>query len=364
MTFKLPYGLRSRYNASTYSNETVWKDVYGNHDAVNVTPGQLEYLVPKERFEQTENGIPTTKGFPYVKGDETSHWKLSEKFTDDSWTVAYVTRYDPYDLGPCEIHNSDGPCRARILGYGNSSFGHDVNKVGYSNHAMSGASGEVGGATHGDVTGLDGNVAQWLFAIEQPKRSIVRGGIDKSWVDRKDGLANDLQDVQIHINAGAKALQSRWNVADVMYWPRVLSADDINMVKTYLDEYAEGNIDVYQPTELTLPPPPPPVYAPPNGAPANGSPPNGAPANGNPDGAPPAGAPPDGASEPDFTWIAVPVVVLFIVIIYVARKQGKRKNDVMKNLPRNSPPNPQPMFRPPPFFSRFSMFPPRYSSYL
>ena len=270
----LPYGIRSRFNASTYESNTVWKDVYGNHDAVNISitgselskygqafadyfTGSFFEVIRKEGFEENQQAgkIPAYKGFPYLKGDEFSKWKLTEKFPKDNWTVAYVTRYDPTDHGPCKATRSNGPCRNRILMYGNSAFGHDFNKVGYSSHnADHRGYGEVGGDTYGEVKSLPGDNAQWLFAIEQPKRSIVRGEFSNDWMERKDGLADDLTNVELHINTSTQV--SRWNVADIIYWPRKLQEDEIEMVKEYLDAYKEGEVDVFKDTTLTEPPAP------------------------------------------------------------------------------------------------------------
>ena len=265
-SLKLPHGIRSRYNASTYESDTVWKDAYGNHDAensfiegherarwgqawVDVFQGGYSEVKRKNKYEENqdpeqEGKITRSKGFAYVKGDEFSKWKLTEKFTKGEWTIAYVTRYDPTDFGPCRATHSDGPCRNRILVYGNSAFGHDFNKVGYSNHdSDSYGYGEVGGDNYGDVKGLPGDTAQWLFAVEQPKRSIVRGEFSNDWLERKDGMADDLNDVEFHINTTSSV--SRWNVADIIYWPRILTDGEIKMVRDYLDAYRDGQIDVF-----------------------------------------------------------------------------------------------------------------------
>ena len=265
-SLKLPHGVRSRYNASTYESDTVWKDAYGNHDAensfiegherarwgqawVDVFQGGYSEVKRKNKYEENQNPeqegkITRSKGFAYVKGDEFSKWKLTGKLTKGEWTIAYVTRYDPTDFGPCRATQSDGPCRNRILVYGNSAFGHDFNKVGYSNHdSDSKGYGEVGGDSYGDVKGLPGDNAQWLFAIEQPKRSIVRGEFSNDWFERKDGMADDLNDVEFHINTTTQV--SRWNVADIIYWPRILTDGEIKLVRDYLDVYRDGGIDVF-----------------------------------------------------------------------------------------------------------------------
>lgn len=225
-SLKLPHGIRSRYNASTYESETVWKDAYGNHDAENSSDGYSE-VKRKNKYEENQNTeqegkITRSKGFAYVKGDEFSKWKLTGKLAKGEWTIAYVTRYDPTDFGPCRPTASDGPCRNKILVYGHSAFGHDLvnfNKVGY---------------------GLPGDNGQWLFAIEQPKRSIIRGEFSNDWFQRNEGMGDD---VELNINITTQV--SRWNVADIIYWPRILTDLEIQLVKDYLDVYRDGEIDVF-----------------------------------------------------------------------------------------------------------------------
>jgi hypothetical protein len=164
-------------------------------------------------------------------------------------------------LGPCYIWKNHGvqdydtPCRDTILSVRGSQsyFGHKSARVGISQHKASSQNcpdnqcildNDTSDGTPSKAWGI-GNNEQWLFAIEQPKRSIVRGGINQTWVDKRGG--DDIEDVQVTINA-TDSRPSRWNLADFMYWPRVLNPNEINMVKTYLDQYAEGNIDVFQET--------------------------------------------------------------------------------------------------------------------
>jgi hypothetical protein len=163
----LPGGIRSRYNASTFKNKGEWSDLYGNKNAQNVEAGHSK-VVPKKDFHETgHGGISKANGFPYVEGASNSRWNLTERFKDRNWTVAYIIRYDP----------RGGP-HARILDIRNSNtlFGHWSGRIGVSHHE-----GWVK-----DANSL-GHKTQWIFAIEQPKRHLVRGGINTEWNDKKDG---------------------------------------------------------------------------------------------------------------------------------------------------------------------------------
>ena len=226
MTIGLPEGIRSRYNASTFKNHIDWIDLYGNNHAKNVEGGAAR-VIPKNEFHQGPNGIPRSKGFPYVEGEPNSRWNLAEQFQDGNWTVAYIIRYDPL-RGP----------RARILDVSNSTtmFGHWGGRAGISYQ-------------EGWVRGPDGigDNRQWIFGIELPKRYIVRGGVNKNWHDKRGG--SDLHKVEITIMNGNKSRdelseRSRWNIAEIIYWPKVLNDNELNKVKEYFDAYAEGKIDV------------------------------------------------------------------------------------------------------------------------
>ena len=217
----LPAGIRSRYNASSFESQTVWKDKYGTKNAQNVEVGTSELV---------QNDL-----FAYVKGSPNSRWNLFEKFKYNEWTVVYVARYDPDDGAQFRILDIRGA---------NALFGHHHRKAGVSYH-----NGWVGNTLSIGDTGMGDNT-QWIFAIEQPKRHLVRGSINTRWVDKKGGhnlTTNEENEAFLTILNGDSSYHERssWNIADIIYWPRILNPNEVEKVKTYLNDYADGNIDVF-----------------------------------------------------------------------------------------------------------------------
>ena len=220
----LPDGIRSRYNASTFVNKTEWNDKYGIQNAKNIGGGETR-LVTKQHFVEIPGGIPKSKGFPYVAGDTNSQWNLTETFEDNNWTVAYISRYDP----------SGGPYR-RIFDIRNSNtfFGHWSGVSGLSFHD----------SPVGEWKGI-GDPLQWIFAIEQPKRHLVRGGKDKNWVDKRGG--QNIKNVELTIMNGKNnhpEFRSNWNIAEIIYWDKTLNNTEVAQVMAYFNDYADGKIDV------------------------------------------------------------------------------------------------------------------------
>jgi|SaaInlV_125m_DNA_1040241.scaffolds.fasta_scaffold05599_4 hypothetical protein len=244
----LPSGIFQRFNASTYKDKTTWEDKYFSKSRFHARNAQVGSSLKHMRGARRK--------FAYVEGDSNSKWDLTDGFDRDKWTIAFVTRYNFNLDGP-----KHGPQNSILTAPSypeGTTFGHYQGKAGVSVEGGIPLEGSLYG-------GIPGDKQQWIYGIAQNNYLWVRGD-DAKWHRMYGG--RKLTPHKVTINNSRHMRTSAWNLADFIYWKEKLPGGKIREIRRFLDDYADGKIDVFaeepQPTPPATPPPlPPPAPAPP-----------------------------------------------------------------------------------------------------
>ena len=232
----LPAGIHQRFNASTYKNTTTWEDKYfenSQRHAQNIQAGSSSMHMPTG-----------DQKFAYVEGDANSKWDLTGGFSRDNWTFAFVTRY-----------SENGPFETILQAHthpDNTAIGHQSNTAGTYTE---------GGIGVGE-RGIPGDKKQWIYGIVQNRILWVRGS-DPKWYRKYGGRV--ITPRWVSINNHPHLHSSGWNLADFISWREKLPEGKINDIKRFLDDYAQGKIDVFEaepqprPPAVPRPPTEPPI---------------------------------------------------------------------------------------------------------
>jgi hypothetical protein len=225
MTLPVTNGLLAHYSWSSWKNTTTWEDLSGNgNHMTNVQEGSSA-LVTAENANMTDND--TGARFPYIAGNTSSQWDMAgltgdERLPQNSWTFIHIHRYDP----------AGGDKNGRVLGGvgDNVLFGTWQGYVGSSHQ-----NGWLGGLNY--VPPIEGG--HWVFHVERPNRYWRTTTKDTSWDEVSGG-----GDVNVSFRPTVNAWSNErcdWNVAELIWFNRVLSDSEVELFKTWLMDYKAGN---------------------------------------------------------------------------------------------------------------------------
>ena len=220
--FTLPVqdGLTAHHSWFSFQDNNTWQDLTGNgHHAIRQGSGTVSLV---SEADANITGFGGLGPWPYISGSKDSRWDLFGGQTlNAQYTIVYIMRYD--------VNASD---RQRIIDMKNR------------NYALGAYSGTIGRSyQEGD---LDYNSymyqTEWVFGIEMPNRQVLRGTVTTQWADNTGG-GSDHDLLVATINNGSHSHEhSDYNIAEMIYYNRILTESEINYMKTWLDNYANGQV--------------------------------------------------------------------------------------------------------------------------
>ena len=260
---KLPSGVQHQYNAASWKDASTWKDAVGDQDARKIKGSTTKKIVRANYVVSPgEKSIPKENGFDYLDGTKDDVWLFPPKLVKTSWTVAYITRYHPASSGSLlSILTSKSVNNETSMGH--MMFRHGVSKQGgtYINNEGMLLSG-LGGTRQ--FQNESENNRQWLLQIEKNGEIWSRSNLHGWRYQKPNGMdiTKPLMDGE-QLGIGLRS-ESDWNLAELIYWNRGLSIEEIVQLKTYLESYLTGRTRAAAPKAIaTTPPQPPPPPPPP-----------------------------------------------------------------------------------------------------
>lgn len=218
-------------------DETMWRDLSGNgNHALRRDKGDHKRH-PRDKEGSVRfvpQGNVDLRGFgeygpwPYVSGNRDSKWDLfGGEVSSVQFTIVFIMRYDPE---PSDLY------------YGNILNGS------HSNHVFS----SLGGWPKSNqppchLKNAGRNKTEWIIGMEGPGWSTNRGTFQDTWLDNLNTRQCDYRKVGHRINInnvhpGKTHHTADYNIAEMLYYNRTLTADEIQQTKAWLNNYVAGKV--------------------------------------------------------------------------------------------------------------------------
>ena len=217
-------GLISHHSWYSFADNNTWQDLSGNGlHAIRQGSGTVS-MVSQQSANTT--GFGGLGPWPYVSGDLNSKWDFFGgqiiNGSGQEYTIVYIMRYD--------VNASN---RGRLIDMKNR------------NYCVGGISGNLGRSYH-EHGYINYNPSmqntEWVLGIESPNRQVRRGTINTQWADNTGGGSSHTNLIAT-INNGSHSHQSSdYNIAEIIYYNRRINQAEIDSMKVWLDQYAQGLI--------------------------------------------------------------------------------------------------------------------------